>query len=193
VAFFFARQLNEKLGVPVGIIQSSFGGTPAESWTSAEVLSKDPQFQQAMEADLAKLDKIAADPVESQNPKRFTLPFAAASGLFNAMINPVIPYSIRGVIWYQGESNAFRAEQYSRLLPVMIADWRARFGQGDFPFYLVQLANYYDPAKEPPATDKRSTDDWVARLREAQFQVVQTVPETGMAVAIDVGKRASTR
>lgn len=72
---------------------------------------------------------------------------------------------------------------------MMIADWRARFGQGDFPFYQVQLANYNDPAKEPPPTDKRSTDDWVARLREAQLQVSKTVPNTGMAVAIDIGEK----
>ena len=106
------------------------------------------------------------------------------------MIQPLIPYTIRGAIWYQGESNAFRAEQYARLLPMMIADWRKRFGQGDFPFYLVQLANYYDPLKEPVPTDLRTTDDWVARLREAQLQVVQRVPQTGMAVAIDVGEKS---
>lgn len=190
VAFFFARQLQDRLDVPVGIIQSGFGGTPAESWTSPDVLTTVPQFRQTMDDDLAKLAKVEADPIRAADPKRFTLPFAAAGGLFNAMIHPLIPYTIRGVIWYQGESNAFRAEQYARLLPMMIADWRGRFGQGDFPFYLVQLANYYNPALEPIHADKRSTDDWVARLREAQLQVVQSVPETGMAVAIDVGEKS---
>lgn len=190
VAFFFARQLNERLGVPVGIIQSSFGGTPAEAWTSQDVLSTVPSLKKTMEDDLAKLAAIDADPVKAADPKRFTLPFASAGGLFNAMINPLVPYTIRGVIWYQGESNAFRADFYSTLLPMLIADWRARFGQGDFPFYLVQLANYYDPAQEPPPTDKRTTDDWVARLREAQMKVSQTVPNTGMAVAIDVGEKS---
>ena len=190
VAFFFARQLNERLRVPVGVIQSAFGGTPAESWTSPEVLGSDPQFKQGMEEDLAKIAKLDADPAMAKAPRRLTLPFAAAGGLYNAMIQPLIPYTIRGAIWYQGESNAFRAEQYARLLPMMIADWRKRFGQGDFPFYLVQLANYYDPLKEPVPTDLRTTDDWVARLREAQLQVVQRVPQTGMAVAIDVGEKS---
>jgi sialate O-acetylesterase len=189
VAFFFARQLHERLGVPVGIVQSAFGGTPAESWTSADVLKGVPRLKLGMDEDLAKLAAIDADPAKAADPKRMTLPFARSAGLFNAMINPLVPYTIRGVIWYQGESNAFRADFYSTLLPLMIADWRARFGQGDFPFYLVQLANYYDPAKEPPPTDKRTTDDWVARLREAQQQVVKTVPNTAMAVAIDVGEK----
>jgi sialate O-acetylesterase len=190
VAFFFARRLQEQLHVPVGIIQAGYGGTPAEAWTSPDVLAAVPQFKQTMEDDLARLAKVEADPRQVANPKRFTLPFAAAGGLFNAMINPLIPTTIRGVIWYQGESNAFRAEQYARLLPMMIADWRSRFGQGEFPFYLVQLANYYDPAPEPIPTDRRTTDDWVARLREAQLQVVQRVPQTGMAVAIDVGEKS---
>jgi len=190
VAFFFARQLQDRLHVPVGIIQSAYGGTPAEAWTSPDALATVPQFKQAMETDFAKLAAIDADPIKAADPKRFSLPFAAVGGLSNAMIQPLVPYTIRGAIWYQGESNAFRAEQYARLLPLMIADWRARFGQGDFPFYLVQLANYYDPAPEPIPTDKRTTDNWVARLREAQLQVVQSVPQTGLAVAIDVGEKS---
>jgi sialate O-acetylesterase len=190
VAFFFARHLQDRLHVPVGIIQSAYGGTPAEAWTSSAALATVPQFKQAMEDDLAKLAAIDADPTKAADPKRFSLPFAAAGGLSNAMIQPLVPSTIRGVIWYQGESNAFRAEQYARLLPLMIADWRARFGQGDFPFYLVQLANYYDPAPEPIPAHKRSTDDWVARLREAQLQVVNSVPNTGLAVAIDVGEKS---
>ena len=190
VAFFFARQIHERLGIPVGIIQSAFGGTAAESWTSQEVLSAVPLLKQGMEKDLTRLAAVDADPVKAADPKRFTLPFARAGGLYNAMIHPLIPYTIQGVIWYQGESNAFSADYYSTLLPMMIADWRAKFGQGDFPFYLVQLANYYDPAKEPTPTDKRTTDDWVARLREAQVQVTSSVLNTGMAVAIDVGEKS---
>lgn len=190
VAFFFASRIQERLNIPIGIIESAFGGTAAEAWTSQEVLSSVPQLKQGMENDLAKLAAVDADPVKAADPKRFTLPFANAGGLFNAMIHPLIPYTIRGIIWYQGESNAFRADYYATLLPMMINDWRARFGQGDIPFYIVQLANYYDPAKEPPPTDKRSTDDWVARLREAQLQVARKVPQTGLAVAIDVGEKS---
>lgn len=113
----------------------------------------------------------------------------ASTGLYNAMIHPLVPFTLRGVIWYQGESNAFKADRYKDLLTAMITEWRARFGQGDFPFYMVQLANYYNPVTEPVVTDRRTTDDWVARVREAQLQVVQSVPETGMAVAIDVGEK----
>ena len=189
VAYFFARSLVQNLGVPVGIIKASYGGTSAEAWTSPEALSRVPQLKQAMDADLATLAAIAADPVKAADPNRLTLPFARSGGLFNAMINPLVPYTMRGVIWYQGESNAFRADFYSTLLPLMIGDWRARFGQGDFPFYLVQLANYYNPAPQPIVTTKRTTEDWVARLREAQLQVAQTVPQTGMIVAIDLGEQ----
>jgi sialate O-acetylesterase len=189
VAFFFARQLHERLGVPVGVIQSAFGNTPAEAWTSMEILSGVPVLKQGMEEDFANLAAIDADPVKAADPARFILPFARTGSLFNAMINPIVPYTIRGAIWYQGESNAFRADYYSTLLPMMIADWRARFGQGDFPFYLVQLANYYDPVAEPPPTNIRTTDDWVARLREAQVIVTKTVPNTAMAVAIDIGEK----
>ena len=112
----------------------------------------------------------------------------ASTGLYNAMIHPLIPFTLRGVIWYQGESNAFKADRYKDLLTVLITEWRKRWGMGDFPFYQVQLANYYAPAPEPIITDKRTTDDWVARVREAQVQVTQTVPNTGMAVAIDLGE-----
>jgi sialate O-acetylesterase len=104
-----------------------------------------------------------------------------ASALFNAMINPLIPYRIAGAIWYQGESNGGRAWQYRRLFPLMINDWRAHWGQGDFPFYFVQLANF---------TEKRflagEQDEW-AELREAQALTL-SLPNTGMATAIDVGE-----
>jgi len=104
----------------------------------------------------------------------------APAGLFNGMINPILPYTIRGAIWYQGESNASRAQQYRQLFPAMIQDWRARWGQGDFPFLFVQLANYR------AATDEVVDDEW-AHLRDAQLNTLRTVPNTGMATIIDIG------
>ncbi|MBN2807146.1 MAG: sialate O-acetylesterase [Prolixibacteraceae bacterium] len=101
------------------------------------------------------------------------------SALYNAMISPLIPYGIKGVIWYQGESNADRAFQYRSLFPAMINDWRARWNQGDFPFLFVQLANYEQRNSEPVESD------W-AELREAQLMTLK-LPNTGMAVSIDVG------
>lgn len=101
------------------------------------------------------------------------------SVLYNAMINPLIPYGIKGVIWYQGESNASRAYQYRSIFPAMINDWRAEWGIGDFPFLFVQLANYKERKPEP------ADDDW-AELREAQLMAL-SLPNTGMAVTIDIG------
>lgn len=100
--------------------------------------------------------------------------------LFNAMINPLIPYAIKGVIWYQGESNGWRAYQYRTAFPLLIKDWRQRWQQGDFPFYFVQLANF-EPKKNVP-----SDSPW-AELREAQSMTLQ-LPNTGQAVAIDIGE-----
>ena len=107
----------------------------------------------------------------------------APSALFNGMIKPLMPYALRGAIWYQGESNtktAERATYYRTLFPAMIADWRAQWGQGDFPFYFVQLANF-DPVNRSHA------DHAWANLRESQVRTLQTVPNTGMAVTIDIG------
>lgn len=118
------------------------------------------------------LKKIVPAPVPADGPNR-------PSVLFNAMINPFINYTIRGAIWYQGESNADRAYQYRTLFPQMITDWRSHWKQGDFPFYFVQLANYMKPAVKPVASA------W-AELRDAQLQTL-ALPNTGMAVAIDIG------
>jgi sialate O-acetylesterase len=100
--------------------------------------------------------------------------------LYNAMLAPLLPYAIRGAIWYQGEANAGRAYQYRTLFPSMIRDWRARWGEGDFPFYFVQLANW-------KARPKDSIDSEWAELREAQLMTLKSVPHTGMAVTIDIG------
>jgi sialate O-acetylesterase len=103
-----------------------------------------------------------------------------AGTLFDGMIHPLVPYALRGVIWYQGEANAPRAQQYRRLFPQMIQSWRDAWGQGDFPFYFVQLANFRDRKPEP------RDSDW-AELREAQMMTLAE-PKTGMAVTIDIGE-----
>jgi sialate O-acetylesterase len=100
--------------------------------------------------------------------------------LFNGMITPLLPYCIKGTIWYQGEANADHAAQYQRLLPTLIRDWRTHFGEGNFPFYIVQLANYQATNAEP------RNHPW-AELREAQALTAKNVPHSGLAVTIDVG------
>jgi len=126
--------------------------------------------------DAAPLSKLPAPPSvpDANNPNVVTV-------LYNGMIAPLLPYAIKGAIWYQGESNAGRAEQYRRLLPTMIRDWRARFSLGDFPFYIVQLAAFQPTQPEP------RDNDW-AELREAQSLTARTVPDCGLAVAIDIGE-----
>ncbi|MEN9840817.1 MAG: hypothetical protein RL376_617 [Verrucomicrobiota bacterium] len=121
---------------------------------------------------------LAARPRLNRSEARTT-----ATTLYNGMIHPLIPYAFRGAIWYQGENNAntaARSKDYARLLPAMIADWRAQWGQGDFPFYMVQLANYQ------PANRSHADHAW-AFMRESQLRIQQTVPNTGMAVIIDIG------
>jgi sialate O-acetylesterase len=103
------------------------------------------------------------------------------SSLFNGMLHPIIPYGIKGAIWYQGESNAGRAYQYRSLFQEMIQDWRIRWGQGYFPFLFVQLANFMDIPEQP------EDSDW-AELREAQTMALR-LPNTGMAVTMDIGER----
>ena len=123
--------------------------------------------------------------VELQLPQRPAAPFGPDNphypcGLYNGMIRPLVPFGVRGAIWYQGETNASRHAEYRALLSAMIGGWRRAWGQGEFPFLIVQLANYMAAAAEP------GESDWAA-LREAQAQVAQRVPHGGLAVAIDVG------
>lgn len=167
VAYFFGRDLNKYLNVPIGLISTSWGGTVAEAWTSGESLKQIPDFIQPME----KLP-TPANEKEAKNPNRPTV-------LYNAMLKPIIPYAIQGAIWYQGESNAGRAYQYRDLFPLMIRDWRQQWGS-DFPFYFVQLANYMERKDEPQESN------W-AELREAQMQTL-FLENTGMAVTIDIGE-----
>lgn len=162
VGYFFGRTLHKQLNVPVGLINSSWGGTIAEAWTSAQGLVGEPDYVPILERGAS---------FKPNNPNQ-------ASVLFNGMIRPLIPFAMRGAIWYQGESNCSRAAQYQKLFPALIRNWRTEWGQGDFPFLFVQLAPYrYGNA------DPRNC----AELREAQRLTLQTVPNTGMAVTTDIG------
>jgi sialate O-acetylesterase len=152
VAYYFGRDLQKALDVPVGIIHTSWGGTASEEWTSMKVLDANPEHK-------------------GKHPRQ--------AKLYNGMIAPLIPYAIKGAIWYQGESNAGRAELYRTGFPLMIKNWRDDWKQGDFPFLFVQLAPFMKIESEP-------TDTGWARLREAQLMTLK-VPHTGMAVITDVG------
>ena len=153
-AYFFGRQLYKELGVPIGLIHTSWGGTPAQFWTS----------RRALEA----------------NPTLRPLAGGESSCLYNGMIAPLLPYAIRGVIWYQGEANVGGAYQYRTLFPAMIANWRADWGQGDFPFGFVQIApfSYADAWGLDPVC--------CAELWEAQRMTLDASPNTGMAVTVDI-------
>ncbi len=169
VAYFFARDLYQRYNVPIGIISSPWGGTPAEAWVSGAALKALPDFK----APVAELEQQATTPPVPENNAQ-----NKPAMLYNGMIAPLIPYALKGIIWYQGESNANRAEQYRTLFPALIKDWRSRWGY-EIPFLFVQLANFTDLLPEP------AESDW-AELREAQTQAL-TLPATGMAVAIDIG------
>ena len=204
VAYFFGRELRSELNIPVGLIHTSWGGTPAEAWTRNAALAADPVLKPI----LGRWEKIVADwprelkghqvqleawkkqaaaaraagkraprrprgPIGPNNPHR-------PSSLFNGMIAPLVPFAIRGVIWYQGESNASRAEQYRTLFPTMIRDWRQAWGHDPFPFLFVQLANF--KAIQPGPVESA----W-AELRDAQ-RLALNEPNTAMAVAIDIGE-----
>jgi sialate O-acetylesterase len=191
VGYFFGRELHQKLSVPVGLIHTSWGGTPAEVWTSKRVLESSDTLksiaegsikkQEAYEKQLAAykeaVEKAKADgkPAPGKAPNK---PMAA-SCLYNGMIANLIPYGIKGAIWYQGESNAGNAKLYQTLFPAMIKNWREDWGQGELPFGFVQLANYL-PRKEQPGDS-----NW-AELREAQTMTL-SLPKTGMAVIVDIG------
>jgi len=203
VAYFFGRELHKQLNVPVGLINTSWGGTPAEAWTRREVLEANPEsapilkryadavvrYPQAMEEYKQKLAewKQAVEKAKAEgknSPRRPGAPFGpgnphSPAGLYNAMIAPLIPYDIQGAIWYQGETNAGRAYQYRTIFPDMIKNWRDDWGVGKFSFLFVQLANFMQTKPEP------GESAW-AELREAQTMTLE-LPNTGMAVIIDIG------
>ncbi len=202
VAYFFGRHLHKELDVPVGLINTSWGGTPSEAWACRKALEAQPSLNPLLErwdTSVAGYDSVLADYRKrldrweqaaakakqegKEPPKKPRKPGNPAdsphrpANLFNGMIAPLLPYGIRGAIWYQGESNVRRAYQYRTIFPAMIRNWRVVWGEGKFPFGFVQIAPYRyggDPAE-------------CAELWEAQLLTLKGVPHTGMAVTMDIG------
>jgi len=207
VGYFFGRQLHQTLGVPIGLINNAWGGSAAEAWVKRDTLAAHPVLKplherwEKEEADFenakvdfekklaewtaaatqAKADGKPEPGGKPQNPDARMKGNARPGNIHSGVLAPSIGYGIRGVIWYQGESNAGRAYQYRDLFPLMIASWREEWGVGDFPFYWVQLADYKAEKAEP------SESDW-AELREAQTMTMKALPNTGEAVVIDIGE-----
>ena len=194
VGYYFGRDLQKALGVPVGLIHTSWGGSPAEAWMSEPVLEQNPRYKREIldvyarqvenyQKNLAQFEK------EQSEAKAANKLFTKArpnlgwkpSELYNGMIAPIIPYGIKGALWYQGESNAGRAEQYRSLFADMIRNWRRNWGQGDFTFLTVQLAPYMKIKTQP-------ADSTWAELREAQNLTIKTLPKAGTVSITDVGE-----
>jgi sialate O-acetylesterase len=195
VAYFFARSLQQTEHVAIGLIDATWGGTPAEAWTSLDTLGNNADLMPVFGSRAAWMDnEVTAEltsradakaKAEGKNPPhRYWRPDPASwrpAGLYNALIAPLTPLSIRGVIWYQGEANSApqTAPMYRKLFPAMIQDWRARWNRPDLPFLFVQLSAY----------GGGPLDAWGV-LRDAQRRALYLV-NTGMAVTIDIGSEHS--
>lgn len=207
VGYYFGRQIHQTTGVPIGLINDSYGGSAAEAWVRRDVLDSNPRykklmdkwaetektydFQKSMDVYNKRFEQWKAKRKEAtkagkpaprppRKPRNVLTGNQRPANLYNAMLNPVIGYGIRGAIWYQGESNSSRAHQYRDLFPLMISHWREVWGQGDFPFYWVQLADYRPEVETP------GDSDW-AELREAQTMTLK-LENSGEAVIVDVGE-----
>ncbi len=202
VGYFFGRDLQAALKVPVGLINTSWGGTPAQAWTDKQTLASDPSLRtyitrweryvkdyprlaKAYQGKIAKWKEAVkkARDAGKKPPRRPRGPQApngpkGPSHLYNGMIHPILPYAIRGAIWYQGEANAGEGWLYRKLFPAMISNWRKVWKQQDhFPFLFVQLAPYDRPGLPP----------W-AEIRESQWLTTKTLPKVGQAVITDLGE-----
>jgi len=204
VGFLYGRYLHQILHVPFGLINNAWGGSSAEAWVRRATLEQDPRFkllidstvkqEAALQSAQGKADfaqkltdwQAAVDKAKAENkplpgrPEDWLAGQHRPGNIFAGMVYPTLGYGIKGVIWYQGESNADRAFEYKSLFPFMIEQWRKEQGQGDFSFYWVQLANFKAEALTP------GDSSW-AELREAQTQTMK-VPNTGQAVIIDLGE-----
>jgi len=208
VGYFFGRRLQETLGVPVGLIDDAWGGSACEAWVNRDTLAKDGRFpdllakweqieksydeKKADAAHAVAMEKYKAEaaaakeagkpaPRAPQHARNTLVGNSRPANIYNGVLKPTIGYGIRGVIWYQGESNAGRAYQYRDLFPLMIQSWRQEWGQGDFSFYYVQLADFLGEQPQP------GESSW-AELREAQTMTMSKLANTGEAVIIDLGE-----
>lgn len=198
--YFFARELRQKLDVPVGLIQGSLGNTPVESWIPKSAYLDDDVLIKRYTSLLERINQQVSEYDEAKERREYTLKVEKweqggrkgrmprfkesplmnkynPGTLFNAMIHPLIPYAMQGCIWYQGEANRFLPKDYSRKQAALIESWRAYWGMGDFPFYYVQLASYGAP--------KRSAG-WVG-IQNEQLLTMR-VKNTGMAIINDIGE-----
>lgn len=167
VAYYFGQQLQEILDVPVGLIHTSWGGSTVEAWMSQEAITN---YQQV------DLDTVDISSRTNRVP----------TALYNAMIHPLIPYTIQGALWYQGEANRNRPNAYKDLFPAMVRDWRNRWNLGDFPFYYVQIAPFWYNNREVFSGVGNS-----AYIREAQLQCLDLIPNSGIAITMDIGDEYS--
>ena len=164
-AYYFARYLQEVLEIPVGIIISCWGGTPVEAWMDRETMAAFPEF------DLSFLNRGG----------KINMPQNQPTMLYNAMIAPLIPYTIKGFLWYQGESNRLHPAQYQKLMPAFVGMLREHWGGKKLPFYYVQIAPY--------CYENADLEGGSALLREAQMRNLDEIPACGMAVTMDIGNR----
>jgi sialate O-acetylesterase len=203
VAFYFARAVQKELNVPVGLIVSAWGGTKIEPWLSRETIQSNPgmepeqdwlkkadssyekdklDYLQAAEKWLPLAKQAAQSNAALPDPPVAPAHLIAASNqnptaIFNGMVNPLVPYAIRGTIWYQGESNVGNPDHYFDQLKALITGWRQSWQQGDFPFYVVQIAPCYG----------YGANDKLARLWASEIKAVQAVANSGIAATMDVG------
>lgn len=169
-AYYFGRLLQQQLKVPVALLNVSYGGSPAEAFMSADALKAFPE-----------ISIPAATVTEKLNNKN-------ATTLYNGMIHPIVGYSIKGCIWYQGESNYDRPDQYEKLFPAMVQLWRNKWGQGNFPFYFAQIAPYaYSSLPAGNRNEKLNS----AYLRDAQRKSLAAIPNSSMVVLMDNGEEKS--
>lgn len=208
--YYFAREIVKETGVPIGLINTSWGGTRIEPWTDAAAFRNIPELKSISEqvdswipttetgrktflkyiedmkgwtpvAEVAIKDGKNPPPVPPSPGMGNTQ--ASPTMIFNNMVNPIVKYGIKGAIWYQGEANGGEGEIYTHKMNALISGWRALWAQGDFPFYYVQLANYQNSNPDNAA----GGDGW-AKVREAQLKTMPVVKNTGMAVIIDIGE-----
>jgi sialate O-acetylesterase len=191
VGYFFARQLHQTLDVPIGMVNNAWGGSACEAWIDPARMAADPAYKPLLDSWAAEKDEMEklrdkGDPSGDEQKKFEALRRKMAGNqrpgnIYFGVLKSHLGYGIKGAIWYQGESNAGRAYQYRTLFPLMIKNWRDEWGQGDFPFYWVQLADFKAEKAAP------SDSDW-AELREAQTMTMTKLPNTGEAVIIDIGE-----